>query len=185
LGLATVYGIIQQHQGWIEVRSQPGTGTHFSVFLPEFRETISVKEELPEKPVMYTGHETILIVEDESPLRKLVRIVLEQCGYRVMEAATGKDAMAIWAEHGAEIDLLFTDMVMPEGMTGLELAENLAQQKPGLNVIFTSGYGMEMMDEIPKTSRKPYFLQKPYPLGSLAQIVRSRLDAVPKASPVP
>jgi PAS domain S-box-containing protein len=186
LGLATVYGIIQQHQGWIEVRSQPGTGTQFSVFLPEFRETTTVDEEQTEEsPVMYSGNETILVVEDEAPLRKLVRIVFEQCGYQVMEAATGKDAMAIWTEHGAEIDLLFTDMVMPDGMTGMELAENLVQQKPDLNVIFTSGYEMETINEIPKTVRKPYFLQKPYPLGTLAQIVRNHLDAVPKASPVP
>jgi PAS domain S-box-containing protein len=179
LGLATVYGIVQQHQGWIEVRSQPGKGTHFNVFLPEFREAVSAKEEHPEGPVLYTGDETILIVEDESQLRDLVRIVLEECGYRVVEAATGKAAVAIWADHGSEIDLLFTDMIMPDGMTGTELADTLTRQKPDLKVIFTSGYETETMNEIPKTSLKQYFLQKPYRLGSLAQIVRARLDAVP------
>jgi DNA-binding NtrC family response regulator len=87
--------------------------------------------------------------------------------------------VAIWADHGSEIDLLFTDMIMPDGMTGTELADTLTRQKPDLKVIFTSGYETETMNEIPKTSLKQYFLQKPYRLGSLAQIVRARLDAVP------
>ena len=133
LGLATVYGIVKQHQGWVEVESQVGRGTTFHVFLPCLREVTATAE--PETMVpeaVRGGTETILVVEDEEAVRELVCHVLKGCGYTVLEAASGVEAMKVWQAHKDEIDLLLTDIVMPDGMTGRDLAEKVQTEKPWL-----------------------------------------------------
>jgi CheY-like chemotaxis protein len=136
LGLATVYGIIKQHQGWLEVSSQLGEGSTFKVFLP----AIPTPVRLAAAAEVRGGNETILLVEDEPALRLMTRRLLERKGYRIREATDGQEALEVWQSHAGEISLLLTDIIMPGEMTGRELAERLWRQRPGLKVIFTSGY---------------------------------------------
>jgi len=175
LGLATVYGIVKQHQGWVEVTSEVGLGTTFKIYVPA---TSKPPEPLGEKttsPQVRGGHETILLVEDEPVLRELARMILKDYDYQVLEAATGVEALKVWEENNGRIDLLLTDMVMPEGMSGRELAEELKTRKPDLKVIYTSGYSSEVMGQ-DLGLRDIKFLQKPYPPPQLAQAVRECLD---------
>jgi signal transduction histidine kinase/ActR/RegA family two-component response regulator/HAMP domain-containing protein len=177
LGLATVYGIVKQHDGWIEVNSKPGKGTAFDVFFPTDEQMVAPqkKESTSNAPVT-GGVETILIVEDEEILREMARDMLKDCGYRLLEASNGKKALDVWRECASEIDLLLTDMVMPEGISGVDLAERLLADRPDLKIIFTSGYtSTEINAELLSRSRAR-FLQKPYSHTALARIVRDCLD---------
>ncbi len=177
LGLATVYGIVKQHDGWLEVVSEPDRGTTFDLFFPAGGAMAATVNEqaVPAKPVS-GGTETIFIVEDEPLLREMARTILQGCGYRILEAASGKDAIDVWSRHAGEIDLLLTDMVMPGGVSGVELAERLLPQKPGLKIIFTSGYATgEITAEVLAKTRAG-FLQKPYRQVDLAKAVRDCLD---------
>ncbi len=176
LGLATVYGIVKQHQGWVEVTSEVGVGTLFRIFLPGTAKAIDpVEKNTCPDVVRKGGHETILLVEDEPVLRELARVILQDYDYKVVEASNGVEALKVWDDHGGKIDLLLTDMVMPEGMTGRELAEELKLRKPDLKVIYTSGYSSEVMGQ-DLGLRDIKFLQKPYPPPQLAQTVRECFD---------
>jgi PAS domain S-box-containing protein len=177
LGLATVYGIVKQHQGWAEVSSQLGVGTTFRVYFPASTKPLEVSgADRPASPQAVRGrHETILLVEDEPVLRELARTILKDYDYEVIEAATGVEALQVWEAHGGKVDLLLTDMVMPEGMSGRELAEELKSRKPDLRVIYTSGYSSEVMGS-DLGLRDIRFLQKPYPPAQLAHVVRDCLD---------
>src|SRR5439155_19723923 len=129
LGLATVYGIVKQHQGWIDVRSQLGVGTTFTIYLAATRKTFDTTfERVGPRPEVRGGHETILLVEDEPVLRELARTILKDYNYEVIEASCGAEAIQVWEGHQGRIDLLFTDMVMPHGMSGRELAEELRRR---------------------------------------------------------
>jgi PAS domain S-box-containing protein len=176
LGLATVYGIVKQHNGWIEVESEPGVGTTFVIHLPASSKSFDTTfERAAQKPAVKGGHETILLVEDEPVLRELASVILKDYQYEVLEAGTGAEALKIWEQHEGKIDLLLTDMVMPEGMTGRELAEKLRTQKADLKVIYTSGYSADAMGS--ETGlQDAMFLQKPYPPPLLARTVRECLD---------
>lgn len=176
LGLATVHGIVAQHKGWVEVESRLGQGSTFRVFLPASRQMESAPESEAPTETLRHGHETILLVEDDAKVRKAVAAGLRALGYRVHEVVNGQEAVAFWQEKAAQVDLLFTDMVMPEGITGLELIERLRALKPGLKAIISSGYSAEMVHAgIPQDSGVIY-LPKPYDTTQLSQIVRQCLD---------
>lgn len=175
LGLATVYGITKQHQGWVEVKSELKIGTTFKIFFPASSKPAEAIAEKSPAQVVPGGHETILLVEDEPVLRELARVILKDYDYQVLEACSGVEALKIWDEHHGKIDLLLTDMVMPEGMNGRELAEELKSRKPDLKVIYTSGYSADVMGR-DLGLRDTMFLQKPYPPPQLAQTVRACLD---------
>jgi two-component system, cell cycle sensor histidine kinase and response regulator CckA len=176
LGLATVYGIVKQHQGWIDVSTEVNIGTTFRIYFPSTTKPVEVAPENPTPPDKVRGkHETILLVEDEPVLRELAKVILHDYDYHVLEASTGHEALKIFEENNGNIDLLLTDMVMPEGMTGKELAQELKTRKPDLKVIYTSGYSSDVMGEDPEL-RDVKFLQKPYPPPQLAKAVRECLD---------
>jgi PAS domain S-box-containing protein len=176
LGLATVYGIIKQHQGWIEVESAVGKGTTFRLYLP-FVGTAPADAEKPTTQITIRGGtETILLVEDERPVRELVARVLQKYGYKIWQASSGQDALGVWNEHKSDIALLLTDLVMPGNMNGHELAERLWAEQPGLKVIFTSGYSADIVGKNFKLDPELNFLQKPYHPQTLALTVRRCLD---------
>jgi CheY-like chemotaxis protein len=179
LGLATVHGIVAQHKGWVEVESELGKGTTFHVYLPGMAQAVEEEAEHVEAEPLPGGRETILLVEDESKVRQAVGQVLRALGYRVFEAENGQRAVALWQKHGTEVDLLFTDMVMPEGMTGLELAERLQALKPTLGVIISSGYSAEIVQAGGIKHTGICYLPKPYQPQRLAETVRLCLDRKP------
>lgn len=177
LGLATVYGIVKQHQGWIEVNSTVGAGTTFRIYLPLAKAAdYSARQSSDVTPVL-RGTETVLVVEDEPSLRRLVRGVLEMHGYQVLEAHSGREALSVWEGHRDRIALLITDMVMPEGISGGELAQRLLAQKGSLKVIYTSGYSIDLAGSDLPLHEGINFLPKPYQPTRLAETVRRCLDA--------
>jgi PAS domain S-box-containing protein len=176
LGLATVYGIVKQHQGWIEVESALGKGTTFHIYLP-FVGNVQADAEKPTTQISIRGGtETILLVEDERPVRELVARVLQKYGYKVWQASSGNDALGVWQDRKDEINLLLTDLVMPGNMNGHELAEKLWIEQPGLKVIFTSGYSADIVGKNFKLDPELNFLQKPYHPQTLALTIRRCLD---------
>lgn len=177
MGLATVYGIIQQHGGWIEVRSSVGQGSIFRIFLPASDRAKSSETSLAQAVhPLPAGSETILVVEDEHSLRELERNALEQQGYRIYEAAHGVDALKVWNQQSQSIDLLLTDMVMPGGLSGRELAQKLQAMKPSLKVIYTTGYSIDLQAQGVVLREGTNFLQKPFGPAKLAAAVRNCLD---------
>jgi CheY-like chemotaxis protein len=183
LGLATVDGIVAQHKGWVDVESDLGKGTTFKVFLPAIAQGRAEQTTIEKTPVV-RGHETILLVEDEAGLRRLVAQGLRQMGYSVLEADNGQTAIKLWQEQGQQIDLLFSDMVMPEGMTGLDLAEKFKQAKPNLKIIISSGYNVEMAGQGSPNIGGIVYFQKPYEFEVLSKIVRDCLDRVCERHPI-
>ncbi len=176
LGLATVYGIVKQHEGWIDVESKVGRGTTFRIFLPvtQMRQTAdSVAGEIQTS----SGGETILVAEDDPALLRAVVFGLQRLGYRVLEAVNGADALQKWREHKDAIDLLLTDMVMPEGMSGLELAQQIQRERAGLKVIISSGYSSELNRLGQEMGADITLLPKPYHIADLSGMLRRCLDA--------
>ncbi len=176
LGLATVYGIVKQHHGWVEVESEVGKGTVFKVFLPSTTKTAAAKDGKVPPQNIRGGRETVLLVEDEAGVLSLARGVLRSYGYDVLEARSGVEALRVWAQHDTRIDLLLTDIVMPEGMSGLELAKKLRVEKHDLKVLYSSGYSIEVAGHDFGLREGMAFLKKPYQPQMLAQKVRECLD---------
>jgi len=178
LGLATVYGIIKQHQGWIEVESELGKGTSFNVYLPRGSELGEHVEEGHTERVARGGKETILVVEDETAVRELVCSCLAAQGYNILQADSGTRALEVWKKSSDKIDLLLTDLIMPDRMNGRELAERLWADRPKLKVIFTSGYTADVVGKDFVLRPGLNYLQKPYQPQKLALTIRDCLDSV-------
>ncbi len=177
LGLATVFGIVQQHQGWINVSSNPGLGTTFQIYFPRLAETVSQPAATAPLMEVRGGHETILVVEDEPSLCALIHTVLTGHGYRVIEASNGESALNVWEKHRGEIQLLLTDMVLPDGMNGKELARRLRLENPRLKVIYASGYSVEVAGKDLALQEGVNFMSKPFQIHKLTQTVRNCLDS--------
>lgn len=179
LGLAMVFGIIQNHNGWIETESRLGEGTIFRIYLPATRVTAadgSDQRVLDQQPVG-RGTETILLVEDDDSVRELTLTVLQNYGYTVLTACTGREGLEVWKQHRGRIRLLLTDVVMPDAMTGLELARLLRAGDPNLKVICMSGYNQEVMGRQSSAGGSMEFLPKPSSPQTMARLVRHTLDA--------
>jgi len=175
LGLATVQGIVTQHHGWLEVESALGQGTTFRVFLPAAEPPAMAPPEAVPSPAP-GGTETILLVEDEDPMRRVAGLTLRRFGYEVLEAANGEEALQLWALHRARVSLLFTDMIMSGGLNGIELANRLRPSKPDLKVVVSSGYTPDVLRQEGGLPAGVTFLAKPYAIHSLAETVRECLD---------
>ena len=182
LGLATVFGIVKHHEGWIEVHSAPGQGTSFEVFLPATPDAVMAKAPTVHPFSDQRGKETILLVEDETTVRDFAVAVLENTGYRVLQAASGAQALEVWKWHNSRITLLFTDLVMPEGISGVDLARTLQREKPALKLVFTSGYNRLMSTQVFTMKDQIPFIQKPYVPATLKRVIRETLDAVERVT---
>jgi CheY-like chemotaxis protein len=178
LGLATVYGIVEQSGGHVVVQSTPGEGTAVTVFLPLVSCVDSDAETPRLAPGPAGGSETVLLAEDEPVVRRLVREILERSGYRVLEAASGLEAVELAERTAARIDLLLTDIVMPD-MSGRELVDRLSERWPELRIVYMSGYPGGVLGHTEALTPGTTFLQKPFPIHGLAQIVRNVLDGPP------
>jgi CheY-like chemotaxis protein len=174
LGLSTVYGIVKQTGGSIWAYSEPGRGSTFKVYLPRIWEQAEASNEPAAAPRL-VGSETVLLVEDEDIVRSLVGEMLEGAGYTVISAADAAEAERLAAEHTGSIELLMTDVVMP-GMSGPVLAERLLPERPGLRVLFTSGYTEDAITARTALSEGTAFLSKPFTAADLAEKLRSLLD---------
>jgi signal transduction histidine kinase/ActR/RegA family two-component response regulator len=179
LGLATVYGIVQQHKGWIEVTSDTKQGTAFEIYLPQLVTVPEAKSEMRASTVTMRGTETILLVEDDNSLRMLVRNALTRLGYQIIEAAHGAGALDLWRTQTGNVNLLLTDLMMPGGITGMALAQELRQKDPQLRVLFMTGYSPEIVNQEKgiRLNEDVNFLPKPFDMEKLARTVRNCLDA--------
>ena len=206
LGLATVYGVVKHSDGWIWVDSEPGRGTTFQIYLPRVEEVPVEESELPnvrsktfrprkvgQKPrdrgtnlrpkhrcrsPCTKGTETVLVVEDQDGIRDIVRESLRRNGYKVLIAVDGNEALQMAGEYPDPIHLLVTDLVMPN-IGGRELAQRLTPMRPGMKVLFMSGYSEQSALDIEATSQSASVLQKPFSLDALARQVRRVLDEPP------
>ncbi len=181
LGLSTVYGIVKQSGGYIWVHSEPGKGTSFKIYLPRVAEAVQTPIQasiLPEAFAGAPGTETILLVEDEANLRYLARQFLEKQGYRVLDAADGALALQVAMAHPGVIHLLLTDVIMP-GMNGRELAQRVLQLRPGVKVLYMSGYTENVIGRNGTLDAGVRLLQKPFTLHDLKNKVREVLESAP------
>jgi two-component system cell cycle sensor histidine kinase/response regulator CckA len=176
LGLATVFGIVKQHSGFIKVESEPNQGAHFQIFLPAIAAPVPIAKSVNQSKVC-RGTETVLLVEDEELLRTLARTVLERNGYSVVEAANGVEALNLWDQCRERVQLLLTDVVMPAGVSGYQLANVLQHDKPRLKVLFVSGYSPQTAHWKGELKVGENFLNKPFSPDRLLETVRQRLDA--------
>ena len=175
LGLSTAYGIVKQSGGSLEVYSEINRGTTFKIYLPGIVEAIETSNSLTASPDALHGKETILLVEDETMVRGLARVMLETYGYTVLEAPTGAEALRICREHIGSIELMVTDVVMPE-MSGREVADQLRQIRPTTKILYMSGFTDDAVLLHGALSAEDTFLQKPFTSSALASKVRGALD---------
>jgi PAS domain S-box-containing protein len=176
LGLAAVYGLVKQHLGFVQVDSALGKGSRFRLYLPWSAKVAYPQRSQPESRPKASATQTVLLVEDEEMLRKVGVQMLQRQGYRVIGAADGPDALRLWELHHEAIDLLISDMVMPGGLTGLQLAEQLRARKPQLQVILASGYSEEIIKQSAKSPASIAFLAKPFRFKELLELVQELLE---------
>ena len=176
LGLATVFGIVQQHEGWISVYSEPGNGTTFRIYLPKLTRDGAQIPSHSNQTETRGGKETILLAEDDPILCASVNRALTKLGYTVLEARSGARALETWKKNSNQINLLLTDLVMPGGMTGKELGQRILHDNPKLKVIYMSGYSAEIVGRDFPLEEGFNFLVKPFQVEKLANTIRARLD---------
>jgi CheY-like chemotaxis protein len=175
LGLSTVYGIVTQAKGRIEVESVPGEGTVFRIYFPVASGDFDGPP-VNRQPSVPQGVETVLLVEDEEAVRRLAKTMLDRLGYKVLVADSGAEALGIWEERHGRIDVLLTDVIMPH-MSGGELAHLLREKKPGLKVLFMSGYTDDMLAGHGVLAGETQLIQKPFTADALGKKIRDVLDA--------
>jgi PAS domain S-box-containing protein len=176
LGLATIYGIVKQHSGWITVESEVGHGTTFKVYFPASGD--AAHETPPDMIFKHLprGTETILLIEDEAPVRKFIALLLERLGYKVLSAEHGVATLELWPQQRDNVSLVITDIVMPQGIRGYELADKLLADKPSVRVIYMSGYASDTEPRRAMLVEGVNFIRKPFKPDAMAEIVRHNLD---------
>ena len=177
LGLSTVYGIVRQSGGWIDVQSEVGKGSSFRIYLPR-TEACAMPVIAPAPKKALYGGETVLVVEDQEAVRELTKTVLEAYGYHVLEATNGVEALALVEIISDEIHLLLTDVIMP-GMNGMDLSRRLRVLRPKLKVLFTSGYPADVIARRGVVERDVAYLAKPVSPETLVAKVRDVLAEPP------
>jgi CheY-like chemotaxis protein len=175
LGLSTVYGIVKQNNGFINVYSEPGHGTTFKIYLPRYSGDISEKQRLVDKQVASGDGKTVLVVEDEMSILKLTEQILSNSNYKVLLAKSPSEALEVAKVHSGEISLLITDVIMPE-MNGKELADKLKILRPGIRCLFMSGYTADVIARQGVLDKGIQFIQKPFSTKDLIAKVRAALD---------
>lgn len=176
LGLSTVFGIVKQHEGWIELDSMVGKGTTFRLSLPAAESATAehVRKEID--PDFFHGTETVLVVDDETGVSRMVERTLVSSGYSVLTAVDGHEARKVWEENRGRIDLLVTDIVMPKGVSGLDIGREFLRDQPDLGVIFMSGYADEVVESEGDFPEGCMFIAKPFIRDELMSAVRTTLD---------
>jgi CheY-like chemotaxis protein len=178
LGLSMVYGFVKQSGGHVKIYSEPGEGTTVKIYLPRLHATV---QEEPEPEIRFvpegTRDETVLVCEDDDDVRAYSVEVLRELGYRVLEAHDGPSALRLLERQGGEVDLLFTDVVLPSGMMGNKLAEEARMIRPGLKVLFTSGYARSAIVHHGRLDPGVELITKPFSYAELAARIRDLLDA--------
>jgi two-component system, cell cycle sensor histidine kinase and response regulator CckA len=177
LGLSTVLSIVEQHRGWIEVTSHVGMGTTFNLYLPWSVKNKSTPAPAAEEPSIPRGAETILLVEDEATVRRSIAHMLTRYGYRIHTATSGATALEIWRRHYQSIQLVVTDVVMPGGVSGRALFDQMRSEEPDLKVIFCSGYTDEILGNDALLRQNPNFIEKPFAPEELVRKIRACLDS--------
>jgi CheY-like chemotaxis protein len=175
LGLATVYGIVKQNDGFISTQSEPGQGTKFTIHFPCASDTVRKTHIETDEKMLLTGTETVLLVEDNDVVLKLGKRILEGLGYKVLSAGTPGEAIKLTAEYTGTIDLLVTDVIMPE-INGRQLADRLLSVRPGLKCLFMSGYTADVIAHHGVLDKGVLFIQKPFSMKALADKVREALN---------
>ena len=177
LGLSTVLNIVEEHRGWIEVESHVGIGTTFNLYLPRSAKNSSTSAPAAAEPSIPQGTETILLVEDEETVRRSIAHMLARYGYRVHTAMSGTTALEIWRQHHHSIQLIVTDVVMPGGVGGRGLFDQMRSEKPDLKVIFCSGYTDEILGNDALLRQNPNFIEKPFAPEKLVRKIRACFDS--------
>ena len=178
LGLATIYGIVKQNAGFINVYSEPGQGSTFKIYLPRLGEDEDDDKAVPEKKTAAGGTETILLVEDDPSILTITRMMLERKGYSVLLAATPSEAIDLAKIHADKIHLLMTDVIMPE-MNGRDLAGLLKELYPAIRLLFMSGYTADIIAHQGILDDGISFIQKPFSMADLTEKLRDVLDMTP------
>ena len=181
MGLATVYGIVSQHEGWLDVETAPGSGSTFHVYLPVTTQAAESSPDPKSAPAPVDRGHTIFVVEDDHAVRSLVAEVLESYNYKVIQAETGDAAIAHWPSCRDNVDLLLTDIVMPGDANGLDVARHCLSSKPDLKVIYTSGYSTELFKSNVELEDGRNYLPKPYLFGKLTAIIQKALNSTAPA----
>jgi CheY-like chemotaxis protein len=175
LGLATVYGIVKQNEGFIAIASEPGQGTKFTIHIPRITDTVCKTSIETDEKMLLTGTETVLLVEDNEVVLKLGMHILEGLGYKVLSASSPGEAIKLTGEYTGTIDLLVTDVIMPE-INGRQLADRLLSMRPGLKCLFMSGYTADVIAHHGVLDKGVLFIQKPFSMKSFAEKVREALN---------
>jgi FixJ family two-component response regulator len=181
LGLATVYGIVKQHEGFIDVHSEPGSGTTFQIYFPATLGVPTERNALKPQPSL-TGSETVLVAEDHNGLRELLDQVLKAHGYKTIIADNGESAVRLFRENFEKVQIVILDVIMPV-LTGPDAYDRMSAIRPGVPVIFTTGHTAEVASLNSRLEAGAVFLQKPYAPHTLIEIVRGTLDRERQRNP--